>query len=73
VDPPGQRPGHPQDLAVGGGDDLQVHAVFAALAGGGRLVRGEAVDGYQRAVDHHVGKLGLLRSAQRATQAGGTS
>jgi hypothetical protein len=29
----GQRLGHPHDVAVGAGDDLQVHPVLAVLAG----------------------------------------
>src|SRR5260370_39938380 len=33
VDGAGQRARDPQDLAVRGGDDLQVHAVAAVLAG----------------------------------------
>src|SRR6266536_3854866 len=41
----GQRAGDPQDLAVRGGDDLQVHAVAAVLAGVERPVGGDAVDG----------------------------
>jgi hypothetical protein len=42
----GQRAGHPQDLAVGGADDLQVHPVAAVLARVERPVDGDAVDGY---------------------------
>src|SRR5262244_378261 len=45
VDGAGQRPGDPEDLAVGGGDDLKVHAVAAVLAGVERPVGGDAVDG----------------------------
>jgi hypothetical protein len=41
----GQRPGDPQDLAVGVGDDLQVHPVPAVLAGVEGTVRGDPVDG----------------------------
>jgi hypothetical protein len=40
-----QRPGHPHDLAVGCGDDLQVHAVAAVLAGVERPVGGHPADG----------------------------
>ena len=42
---PGQRAGDPQDLAVRGRDDLQVHAVAAVLAGVERPVSGHPVDG----------------------------
>jgi len=35
----GQRPGHPHDVALGAGDDLQVHPVLAVLAGVKRPVR----------------------------------
>jgi len=45
VDGAGQRPGHPHDVAVGAGDDLQVHPVLAVLAGVGRPVGGDPVDG----------------------------
>jgi hypothetical protein len=45
VDGAGQRAGDPQDLTVGGGDDLQVHAVAAVLAGVERPVGGDPVDG----------------------------
>jgi hypothetical protein len=40
----GQGTRNPQDLAVRGGDDLEVHAVAAVLAGVERPVSGEAVD-----------------------------
>jgi hypothetical protein len=40
-----KRAGHPQDPAVRAGDDLQVHPVAAVLAGAGRPVRGDPVDG----------------------------
>ena len=41
----GQRAGDPQDLAVRGRDDLQVHPVAAVLAGVERPVGGDAVGG----------------------------
>ena len=41
----GQRPGHPHDVPVGAGDDLQVHPVLAVLAGVERPVGGDPVDG----------------------------
>ena len=40
----GQRAGDPEDLAVRGGDDLQVHPVTAVLAGVERPVSGDPVD-----------------------------
>ena len=40
----GQRPGHPHDVAVRAGDDLQVHPVLAVLAGIERPVGGDSVD-----------------------------
>jgi hypothetical protein len=41
----GPRPGHPHDVTVRAGDDLQVHAVLAVLAGVERAVCGDPVDG----------------------------
>ena len=64
----GQRPRHPQDLAGGRGDDLQVHAVAAVLAGVERAVFGNPVDGNQRPVDHHERVPGPARRAQRRGQ-----
>ena len=40
----GQRPGHPHDVPVRAGDDLQVHPVLAVLAGVKRPVSGHPVD-----------------------------
>jgi hypothetical protein len=40
-----ERAGDPQELAAGGGDDLQVHAVAAVLAGVERPLGGDPVDG----------------------------
>jgi len=37
----GQWPGHPHDVAVGAGDDLQVHPVPTAFAGAGRPDRAD--------------------------------
>ena len=45
VDGAGQWPGHPDDVAVRAGDDLQVHPVPAVLAGVERPVGGDPVDG----------------------------
>jgi hypothetical protein len=45
VDGAGQRPGHPDDVAVRASDDLQVHSVLAVLAGVERPVGGDPVDG----------------------------
>jgi hypothetical protein len=55
VDRAGQRTGDPQDLAVGTGDDLQVHAVLLVLAGVERLVRGDPVDRDEGSVEDDVG------------------
>jgi hypothetical protein len=41
VDGAGQRPGHPHDLSVRAGDDLQVHPVLAVLAEIERPVGGD--------------------------------
>ena len=68
MDRAGQRPGDPHDLAVGGGDDLEVHAVAAVLAGVERPVGGDPVDGDQGAVDHDVGVPGMLGIPQHLAQ-----
>ena len=44
VDGAGQRPRHPQDLAVWAGDGLEVHAMPFVFAGVERPVRGDPVD-----------------------------
>jgi hypothetical protein len=41
----GQWPGHPHDVAVGAGDDLQVRAALAVLAGVKRPVSGDRSTG----------------------------
>jgi Transposase DDE domain len=64
----GQRAGHPHDIAVRAGDDLQVHPVLLVFAGVERPVRGDPVDRDQRAVDDDVGVPGLLRVADRGAQ-----
>jgi hypothetical protein len=51
----GQRPGHPHDVTVRAGDDLQVHPVSAVLAGIERPVGRHPVDGDQGTVDDQVG------------------
>jgi len=66
----GQRPGHPQDVPAGTGDDLQVHPVLAVLAGVERPVRGHPVDGDQRAVQDDVGVPGLLGVPDRLAELG---
>jgi len=44
LDSAGERAGNPEDLAVGGGDDLEGHAVAAVLAGVERPVGSHPVD-----------------------------
>jgi len=46
VDGTGQRAGHPQDVTVWAGDDLQIHAVAAVFAGVERPAGGDPVDRY---------------------------
>ena len=67
----GQWAGDPESLAGRAGDDLQVHAVAAVLAGVERPVRRHPVDRDQGPVDHHERMPGLLRRPQRITQPGG--
>jgi hypothetical protein len=64
----GQFPGHPQDVAAGAGDDLQVHPVLAVLAGVERPVRGDPVDRDQRPVQNHIGVPGPRRIPDRRAQ-----
>jgi len=64
----GQRPGHPHDIPGGTGNDLQVHPVLAVLAGIEGPVRGDPVDGDQRAVQDHIGPAGFLRVPDRGAQ-----
>ena len=52
---PGSGPDTPQDVPGGASDDLQVHPVLLVLAGVGRPVRGEAVDGDERPVHDDIG------------------
>jgi hypothetical protein len=66
-----QRAGHPHDVPVGTGDDLQVHPVLAVLAGIERPVGRHPLDGDQGPVDDQVGVPGLGRVAQRLAQLGG--
>ena len=68
MDGAGQRPGHPQDLTLRTGDDLQVHAVPPVLAGVKRPVGRHPVDRDERAVDHHERVPGFLRRRQRRSQ-----
>ena len=65
VDRAGQRPGDPQQLAGGAGDDLQVHPVAVVLAGEERPVRGDPVSPDQRPVQDREGVPGLLRGTHR--------
>jgi len=62
----GQRPGHPPDITVRAGDDLQVHLLPAVLAGVELPVRGDPVDGDQG--PDHVRVPGLLRVPDRLAQ-----
>jgi hypothetical protein len=55
---------------VRAGDDLQVHAVPLVLAGVERAVRGNPVNGDQRAVHDDVGVPGLLRVPDRLAELG---
>ena len=64
----GQRPGHPQNVSGGAGDDLQVHAVPAVLARVKRPVFGDPVDGDEGAVHHGVGAPGSRRAPDRCAQ-----
>ena len=53
---------------MGTGDDLQVHAVLAVLAGVERAVRRDPVDRDQRPVQDHVGAAGLRRVPDRLAE-----
>ena len=64
----GQRPGHPQDVAVRAGDDLQIHPVLLVLAGVEGPVRGDPVDRDQGPVQDDVGVPGLLRVPDRLAE-----
>jgi hypothetical protein len=54
---PQDNTGYPQDVAVQADDDLQVHPLAPMLAGMERPVRGKAVHGDERPIQHHEGIL----------------
>ena len=72
VDRAGQRAGDPEDVAVGTGDDLQVHPVLPVLARVEGPVRGDPVDRDQRAVEDDVGAACPFRVPDRLAKFRGT-